>query len=373
MSFKRKVFYLSGFDPRGARHYHALYTEQAARYAALAGEDVHVSKRRKGDGPSVRWSVENETAATTTDYVFLGWDDLIRKDWITNPAKLLGAGLRTYRNYLRQIDWKTAFSMQRGPIVTLFYPLITLLAVPLLLALLVFGVGAVWLPWWGALGIAVVCGAAAAFAILNKFKSLWLLRFFIFNDALSEHGVPPALDARLDAFAALVAASFAGDDDEILLVTHSNGSILAVPLMEKLLALTGGDIPAKFALVTLGHCIPLITLRADANRFRQSLIAANAGRYRWIDIGSPPDGAAYTQSDPFKLVGGVKTPQLQMISARIFKFHDPAAYEAKRKDKYEFHFEYLRCGDRLSPIDHPSMTAGPRSLGDAVAAFRRLA
>jgi hypothetical protein len=29
--FKRKVFYLGGFDPRGVRFYHQLYREQAER------------------------------------------------------------------------------------------------------------------------------------------------------------------------------------------------------------------------------------------------------------------------------------------------------------------------------------------------------
>ena len=38
--FKRKVFYLGGFDPRGVRFYHQLYRDQAARYTALTGEAV---------------------------------------------------------------------------------------------------------------------------------------------------------------------------------------------------------------------------------------------------------------------------------------------------------------------------------------------
>ena len=65
----------------------------------------------------------------------------------------------------------------------------------------------------------------------------------------------------------------------------------------------------------------------------------------------------------------LKALRLEMVSARIFRIHEPAAYEAKRRYNYEFHLEYLRCGVRFSPIDHPSLTAGPLPAADEVAAF----
>ena len=44
--FKRKVFYLGGFDPRGVSFHHQMYREQAAQYARLSGERVEVSAGR---------------------------------------------------------------------------------------------------------------------------------------------------------------------------------------------------------------------------------------------------------------------------------------------------------------------------------------
>ena len=35
--YKRKIFYLSGFDPRGARFYHQMFGEQADRFCATTG------------------------------------------------------------------------------------------------------------------------------------------------------------------------------------------------------------------------------------------------------------------------------------------------------------------------------------------------
>jgi hypothetical protein len=71
--FKRKVFYLGGFDPRGVRFYHQLYREQAGRYDRLTGEGVTVGGRRAGPAGSVVstiWSVDNEQAGVETDYEF---------------------------------------------------------------------------------------------------------------------------------------------------------------------------------------------------------------------------------------------------------------------------------------------------------------
>ena len=86
--FKRKVFYLGGFDPRGVRFYHQLYRDQAARYTALTGEAVAVSARRAGPANSAIWTVTNASAGVETDYEYLRWEDLIGKVWIRHPFTL---------------------------------------------------------------------------------------------------------------------------------------------------------------------------------------------------------------------------------------------------------------------------------------------
>jgi hypothetical protein len=77
--FKRKVFYLGGFDPRGVRFYHQMYREQAATYTRLSGEHVEVSARRSGPASSAIWTVTNNSAGVETDYEFLRWEDLVGK------------------------------------------------------------------------------------------------------------------------------------------------------------------------------------------------------------------------------------------------------------------------------------------------------
>ena len=59
-AFKRKIFYLSGFDPRGARFYYQLYAEQAAAFGAMHGREIEVGKRRRLPPHSVAWDVKDK-------------------------------------------------------------------------------------------------------------------------------------------------------------------------------------------------------------------------------------------------------------------------------------------------------------------------
>ena len=48
---RRKLLYIAGFDPGGPRRYHAIYTAEAARQAAVTGVPIAVGPlEKRGDG-----------------------------------------------------------------------------------------------------------------------------------------------------------------------------------------------------------------------------------------------------------------------------------------------------------------------------------
>ena len=370
--FKRKVFYVGGFDPRGVRFYHALAGEAVARYAALTGEPATVSTRRNQGPLRTDWTIANPAQGVDTDYSFLRWDDIVRKAWIRNPLTLAVRAWRAYRANIRHLDFDTGRKLGKGPLITLFYPPVLSIALPLLLTLILWGVAAIWLPWWIALAGAVVAGIAISAPLLTKWHAPWLLRFFVFNSELGGGEAHPEIEARLDAFAGEIAASLAEPWDEIVLLTHSNGSILAVPLMVRLLDRCGDRLPANFSLVTMGHCIPLVACRRDATRFHDQLRRLATADFRWIDIGSPPDGAAYHGVNPMAIVAPDPKPRMELLSPRFHLFYNPETYHKGYANKYEIHFDYLRVGDRISPLDFPSLMTAARPIDASVAAFRQI-
>ncbi len=370
--FKRRVFYIGGFDPRGVRFYYHLLKDQVARYGAKTGEEVSVSSRQKASTIQSSWTVRNSTQDVTTDYIFLRWEDIVKQAWIRSPIALIRRAVRAYSNHARHLDFGIARTLPSGPLVTLFYPPILAVLIPLLIALPLFLIGLIWLGWPIALLFGLILGLGAALPLLGLLRIPWLLRFFIFNSEIGRGEGSPELQARLDAFADTMVAAMDGDEDEILLVSHSNGSILAVLLLDRLFERCGGTLPDHFALVTYGHCIPLVAGRRDATVFRRRLAAVATRDFRWIDIGSPPDGAAFHGVNPMTIVASDIRPQMELLNPRFYRFYDSETYHKGYASKYEIHFDYLRVGDRVSPLDLPSITASARPIATAVATFREI-
>lgn len=360
--FKRKLFYLGGFDPRGARHYHALYAEAAERRP----EAITVSERRRAGPHVAEWHVTADGAETR--YAFLEWDDLVRCAWTRNPLKLLAGAAQAYAGQLRHLDRDMVRRLPRGPVIAFAYPLVAVTLLPLVLAIVPFGVALVWWPWWGALAAGVAAGGLLALPLVRRVRAAWMLRFFAYNARAAGGEGDPALAERLDLFADRIAAALDQGDDELLLVTHSNGSILAVPLMARLLERCGGTMPDRFTLVTLGQCVPLVLSRRDRTAFRERLATVGRGHFHWVDIGSPPDGAAFHDVNPLALAGLDQRCHLEQLSPRFHLFRDRA--RAGWADKYELHFDYLRTGDRPSPLDYASLSALPGTIDAKVDAFR---
>lgn len=369
-AFKRKIFYLSGFDPRGARFYQQLFGEQTTAFNAMASRQVRVGNRAKYPPHSARWSVTDKDPDAETDYVFLGWDDVVRSHWVKNPLALLWRSLVAYVHFTARVDWGIVGRFHRGVRFAFYYPGVSAILLPVLFGLLLLFPAVAWLGWRGGLAAAVLIGAGVAAFVIRKIQAFWLLRFIIFNDTLANDALDPAIEARMHEFAGMIAASFDEDWDEILFVTHSNGSIMGIPVMAHLLDRFGEALPDRFSFVTLGSCIPLIGARRDSHRFQALLDTVGAGDFRWLDIGSITDGACIAAIDPCISCAEPRRARLFQTSPRWFKYCDPATYQARRRNKYETHFDYLRTFDRLSPLDYIAITSGARTLAESIEAFK---
>jgi len=56
---RRQVFFFTGFDPKGAAHYHRLYKEGALAQQATTGDRYQVGPRERTDEPLAQhWQVE---------------------------------------------------------------------------------------------------------------------------------------------------------------------------------------------------------------------------------------------------------------------------------------------------------------------------
>jgi hypothetical protein len=369
-AFKRKIFYLSGFDPRGARFYHQLFAEQAEKFNAMAGRSVSVSKRNRLPPHSTTWTIDDTNPDTHTDYVFLGWDDVIRDHWDRNPFKLLAKSVRAYWNFLRLVDWSIFHRFPRGTKITIYYPGVSAILLPILCGLLLWLPAELVIPWpWDLISTAII-SVIVAMVIVNKIQGFWLIRFIIFNDMLARRGLPRDVADRMDEFALMIADSLDQDWDEVLFVSHSNGSIMSIPVLARLCDPRGRNLPDNFSFISLGSCITLVSIRQDAHLFRADLDKVADTDFAWLDLGSITDGACIAGLDPCVTCPPDRRARLLQLSPRWFKYSDPATYKARRRNKHEVHFDYLRTFHKLSALDYIALSSGARPLSASIEAFK---
>lgn len=371
-AFNRRVFYLGGFDPRGVRFYHHMALEQIAAHAAKTGEDITVSGRTRAPRMTVDWTVTNASAGVATRCTFLRWDDFVARAWIRKPLALAAAMIGAYWGFIWHVRWLACWRLCKGPVITLAYPLAFTIALPLAVAVPLALLLGLVMPGWAAFAAALVAGIAFARPRLIRMHTYWLVRLFISSHRIARDGFSAEMEERIAGFAAAICEALDGDADEVLFVSHSNGTIPAALVMLRLMERRGGTVPGHFAMVTMGHCIPLVSARRDAGFYHAQLRALSAHAFDWYDIGSPADGAAFSLVDPLRPAASHGAIRLTLLSPRLHLFYDPENYDTGFANKYELHFDYLRSGDRVSPVGYPSLIASRRTIAEAATALREI-
>lgn len=305
---------------------------------------THLSGKQKISSLQTHCTLYNETDAVHTDYCFLHWDDFFKKSWIKSSYRLFFTGLKTYADIFSHFSWTKLLKLHRSPIITLFYPFLTLVTFPLIVTLF----ASLFYHDYGTPFIYFIFACLVWIKLLPKLNSLWLLRFFIFNNDTFIH-YNHDYDKRAKEFADIITQSFADDYDEILLIAHSNGSIASIPILNHL-----ETIPSHFKIVTLGHCLPLITMNKSSVDYIQIVQKVSQKNLQWFDIGFPPDGACYTKTNPFHTYQYKQesvSVDFKAVSAQFFKYYTPEHYKILQNDKFKLHFSYLCTHDKKSPTE----------------------
>lgn len=383
---RRTVFYIGGFDPKGAAHYHALYKDEAAKQAEVSGLTIDVGKRQKSAHGNAFWQLDapGPDGGVRSRYEVMRWDDIVRQNWPRNQARLVWDMLTTTTLNLRTGALWHMFKLSWPPVVALVAPVALLLAVMLGAPLLAWGMFAA-LQGIGALWAGAAAAATLAVALWvglklqQKYSMLWMMRSYAFT-AQQAQGQVPVLDDRLAEHArTLLKVVSTGDQDEVLVVAHSSGSIMAAIVLAKALQTDptlgrGANPTTTVSLLTLGQWIPLLGCLPQASGFRADLERlACAEGVDWIDFGAPPDGCCFALVDPIAACGVVPAvPHLdrpKLLSPRFADMFGASAYAALRRDRFRIHFQYLMASERAVPYDFFAITAGHQTLAQRFASL----
>src|SRR3546814_10770587 len=100
--------------------------------------------------------------------------------------------------------------LRPGPVITILYPPLLGVLIPLALALIPALLLSLLMPFWAAALIGIGISALFSGRLLDKLIVPWLLRFMVYNHGVAADGPGAEMDARLDQFAARIAEEMDG-------------------------------------------------------------------------------------------------------------------------------------------------------------------
>lgn len=374
---RRKVFYVSGFDPLGPRRYRELYRREGPEQARICGYDVTVKGMRSSSCGNYRWAVTHEVegVATASEFEFLGWDDIVRHSIRPSLLYVYSLMFKTLWIYLSSGAIRAMWRLRSGPLVAGLVPAFLMIfylcyagLVGLSTGLLLSG--ALGAPWWLAAGAGLGAGTLAMLA--TRLFEEQMMIYFMVNDlgysAQLGGAYPGPLSARLDEFAARIRAEVAsGDYDEVLVVGHSSGAQLAISAVSR--ALEGGGMRGgtPLSVLTLGQSIAMTSFLPKADALRADLARlADEPTVFWLDVTAPGDGACFALTDPVancRAHGRHPGTMNPVVVSAAFK-HTMAEGELRRYRwrLLRMHFQYLCAFARPRDFDYFLITGGPLAL-----------
>lgn len=367
-AFRRRVFYVPGYDPFPPRRYRELYRKEAARQAQISGYSIAL-KPMQTTG-SQRWRVAADIdGRAEAEVEVLVWSDLVQRSMAQGIASTYLQLLQTAWIYLRSGALFRLMRLRKGPMIAALFPVAVLLAQALVAGLAGWAAFAV-LSKVNA-GVAVLVGLGTAYGTLVLFRAMdrRIFAYYLMHDyaftALERGAYPAALEARISDFGALIRRALSGDVNEVLVVGHSSGAHLAVSVLADLVR---DGLPANhpaLGLLTLGHVVPMVSFLPEARRLRRDLAYLSASEeVTWVDVSAPGDGCSFALCEPVSVSGiapeGKRWPLV--LSAAFTRTLSPERWAALRWRFFRLHFQYLCAFDQPGDYDYFRITAGPMTL-----------
>jgi hypothetical protein len=363
---KRVVFHIGGYDPI-TTHASAQrrFVREIARFQRTWSVKAIVDGLRDS-ADQIQWNVTTTGPdwQVETDYHLVRWHDVIEAFGRRSTGSRISVGILAFLDFvLAGTLWRYLVTNWRYAVFFL-YPFVMfglLVAVAFLIGVFAFKIT-------GSIPIAIG-GGLFGFAALLAGPWRWLQLGNLFDDWIFSREYircgNPEIEQRLDRLAAeLVAAASNSAADEILVIGHSLGAVLAVDLLDRALkldpALGRNKIPVTF--LSVGSSILKIGLHPKAIRFRTTVErVARSRAIFWGDYQALVDPLNFYKSRPMAEMGLSTENEATVRVVRLSRMLDHDIYQRIRLDFFRLHCQFVSGNDKRTSYDYFMLTCGPVS------------
>jgi len=363
---KRLVFHIGGYDPITS---HASAQRRFVREIARFQRTWSLKAAVDGlhdTADQIRWNVTTTGPdwRVETDYRLVRWHDVIEAFGRRSIGSRISVGILAFLDFvLTGTLWRYLLTNWRYALFFL-YPLVMF---GLLIAA-AFLIGVVAFKMTGSIPIATGGGLLGIVAVFAG-PWRWLHLGNLFDDWIFSREyircVNSVIEQRLDRLAAeLVAAASKSAADEILVIGHSLGAVLAVDLLDRALrldpALDRNKTPVTF--LSVGSSILKIGLHPRAIRFRTAMErVANSRAIFWGDYQALVDVLNFYKSRPMAEMGLSTENEAIIRIVRLSRMLDDDMYRRIRFNYFRLHCQFISGNDKRTSYDYFMLTCGPIS------------
>jgi hypothetical protein len=363
---KRLVFHIGGYDPTTPpASAQRRFVREIERFQRTWTVEAIVDDLRDS-ADQTQWNVTTTGPnwQVETDYHLVRWDDVIDGFSRRSIGSRVPLGLLAFLDFvLAGTLWRYLLSNWRYAFFFL-YPFVMfglLIAAAFLIGVFAFKITrSIPVATGGGLfGFAAVLAGPWRWLHLGDLFDDWIFSREYIRCGNSEIG------QRLDRLAAeLVAAASKSAADEILVIGHSLGAVLAVDLLDRALkldpALGRNKIPVTF--LSVGSSILKIGLHPKAIRFRTTLErVAKSRAIFWGDYQALTDLLNFYKSRPMAEMGLSTENEPIVRVVRLSQMLDHEMYQRIRLNFFRLHCQFVSGNDRRTSYDYFMLTCGPVS------------
>jgi hypothetical protein len=376
MAFRcRNVYYFSGFDPRGTSYYSRLFHRES-RKASFLNIDTAQKRLFGSSNLSIMWKANSnhleadgvvaEPAQLHVNHFFMNWDDIIRAHWKHASWTSAIEYLQTYIYGMRRIPMRRIWRIDNGAFWAGILPgifAIVTIASAVMAGLLAYYFSEIILSAESTVHwplrmifvmLAVLLIAELAGRIAQKTGVQWLAQIFSFNLKVGSQRLQTLKDRQYEWTKAIVQLQKNHPSNEVVIIGHSVGTIVMMEVVRLLMRdpswqALHGTMPTR--LLTLGHCLPFVSLNPEATEFRAAIdeLIQNE-KILWWDITAKADPLCFFQTPPRESVPSAPSPSENpakpvLLKARFFKMYSRERWQRLRRNKLKLHFLYLMNPD----------------------------
>jgi hypothetical protein len=366
----RLVFHLGGYEPVAPEGMYRRFARELRRYEGTWSVSASISAEVIG-ADQAEWQVSTRGPnwRVDTEYRLVRWDDVIAAGTRRPMWLRIWLGFIAFWDFVANGVLRSYFRTNWRYAGFFLYPLILLGSFAALAAL----AGAI-VAYVTHSTLAAILTATLGLAALVQWLGQPIYLHLLFDDWIFSHayirGGDPVLDARLEGVAhGVVRAVRDGSADEITIIGHSLGAVLAIDVLDRALRLEPllGQSGPQLSLLTIGSSIPKIGLHPKATRFHAAMarVAATPGVF-WAEYQAINDVMNFYKTDP---VAELRLPKTSGPVIRIVRFRemlDPARYRRMRLNFFRLHRQFVSANDRRTPYDYFMLVCGPLSVESQV-------